>query len=272
MKECYEEIIIQIPNFKEELKEILFNLGVDAIEEQKDNIILRIEENDDIIVFAVKNFAEKLNLDIQISKETKQNINWQKQYEQSVQPLLIDDIYIHQSWNEKKDDKLNIIINPALAFGSGHHESTYGCLKLLQKYLNKNVNMLDIGCGSGILSIAGAKLGAKVSICDTDEVCLKSSISNAKINNIEFESFWLGSANLAKNKYDFVVANITADILMIISNDILKVLNENAILLLSGILDKYVEKIIQKFSDLKVVQIYKKSEWNTICLKKERNE
>ena len=101
--------------------------------------------------------------------------------------------------------------------------------------LKKNDAVLDVGCGSGILSIACAKLEALVDICDTDEVALKSSSTNFALNNVAFGNSWVGSASMATKEYDVVLANIIADVLIMISKDLKNNLKQGGYLILSGI-------------------------------------
>ena len=129
------------------------------------------------------------------------------------------------------------MIDPALAFGSGHHQTTSNCLKFIPNLIKKDDNILDVGCGSGILSIAAAKLGANIDICDTDELSIQEAIKNAKLNNVIINNSWIGSANNSSKIYDLVIANIIADVLILISKDLKERVKQNGYLILSGILN-----------------------------------
>ena len=132
------------------------------------------------------------------------------------------------------------------------------------------MSALDVGCGSGILSIAMKKLGAKVSACDTDEQAVAATQQNAEKNGVQIDKIWLGSvSNLneqsssatAQPQFDLIVANIIADVILILSADLKKALKPGGKLVLSGILEKYKDRIEQAFSDLNFVQMKKQNEW-----------
>ncbi|WP_333804526.1 50S ribosomal protein L11 methyltransferase [Sulfurospirillum sp.] len=254
--------------------DFIMSLSDEAIEENNGSIILRSEEDLEMLLFGVEAFTKELTvaLGYDITLETKllvkENEDWIAQYRNSVQPLYVNNFYIHPSWVEGDAGKKNIIIDPALAFGSGHHETTYGCLLLLQKYVNDGTKLLDVGCGSGILSIAARKCGAIVDLCDTDQQATDSAIENFKLNNESFNRIWTGSVQKREEEYDVVVANIIADVLIMLATDLQKAVKSGGLLILSGILDKYVDKVESKFSSMKLVEKYQKEEWFTLVLQR----
>ena len=254
--------------------DFILSLSDEAIEENEGTIILRSEEDLEMLLFGVETFAKELSISLgnEIKLDTKllikENEDWIAQYRNSVQPLHVNDFYIHPSWVEGVEGKKNIIIDPALAFGSGHHETTYGCLLLLQNYVKEGTELLDVGCGSGILSIAARKCGAIVDLCDTDEQATQSALENFKLNHESFNRIWTGSVQKREKEYDVVVANIIADVLIMLASDLQKAVKEGGLLILSGILDKYVDKVEQKFSSMKLVEKYQKEEWFTLVLQR----
>ncbi|HEB9306686.1 TPA: 50S ribosomal protein L11 methyltransferase [Campylobacter coli] len=281
MQKFYYELFLEIQEqYKNLFLDFVFDLGVDAIEEKGNGIYIRSEENLEELTWAIEIFAQKLsqkfnlkeNILLRKSIEKKENKDWVEEYKKGIKPILIDNIYIHTTWQEEKENYLNIKINPALAFGSGHHESTYGCVKFLQKFAKNNLRSLDIGCGSGILAIVMAKLGCEVEICDTDDLAIKSALENAKLNNVNFAQAWHGSVDKAEGLYDLVVANIIADVILILEKDIKKHLEDNAILILSGILDKYKTRIKEKFQDLELIDEMQINEWCSLVYKNKIKE
>lgn len=276
MQKFYYELFFKVEKSYEKIfVDFIFDLGIDALEEKNEGFFIRSEDSLENLDFALDVFVEKLsnleNKKIFFYKilEKKENKDWIEEYKKSIHPILIENIYIHTSWQEPKENCLNIKINPALAFGSGHHESTHSCIKFLQKYAKKNMLALDIGCGSGILAIILAKYLCKVDICDTDILAIESAKKNAKINKVKFQNIWCGSVDQANKKYDLVVANLIADIILVLESDIKKCLNDNAILILSGILDKYESRIKDKFQDLKLIDKIQSNEWISLVYKKE---
>lgn len=284
MQKFYYELFLEIQEqYKNLLLDFVFDLGVEAIEEKGNGIYIRSNENLEDLAWAIEIFAQKLSQKLDLKEdillrktiEKKENKDWVEEYKKGIKPIMIDNIYIHTTWQEEKENYLNIKINPALAFGSGHHESTYCCVKFLQKFAKNNLRALDIGCGSGILAITMAKLGSKVEICDTDDLAIKSALENAELNSVNFTKAWHGSVDKAEGLYDLVVANIIADVILILEKDIKKHLEDNAILILSGILDKYKTRIKEKFQDLELIDEMQINEWCSLVYKnkiKEKDE
>jgi len=268
MQKYFYELTITPSSNIEVFSDLLFSLTQSAIEERDNSLIVRDEESLDNIAWAINEFSKKIDIQIKTSLEKKANEDWIKKYQDSIKAIEIGDFYIRPEWESQKDNKIDIIINPALAFGSGHHESTSSCLTCLQKYVTKGNTLLDVGCGSGILAIASAKIGAIVDICDSDELAIQSAKENFELNSVNFNEAWVGSANKASKKYDIVVANIIADIIILIKDDLKNSLKDDGILILSGIITKYCSKVLENFSEFKTIENIKKGDWHTLVLKK----
>ncbi len=270
----YNELKITPTSNNDEFCDFLLSLGVEAVEEEGKTLIVRSEEDLEVVKWGVEQFAQQLSdtlkrdVEVVVSLETKPNQDWISLYQNSIKPIQISNFYVRPSWEEEKKGLMNIVIDPSLTFGSGHHESTYSCILSLEKYLKKNDTILDVGCGSGILSIASAKLGAYVDSCDTDEDAILSTTKNAKLNCVDLVDTWVGSVGNAEKKYDAVVANIIADILIVLSNDLQNVLKKDGILILSGILDKYEKKVMNFFQNCQHCETIAKNEWRTIIFQK----
>ena len=264
MSKYYFELTLKPNNNYELFLDLSTSITDDAIEELDDTLIVRSEEELDDLIFGIKEFMETLKIECEIIYEKKENLDWIKQYQQSVKAVEVGNFYIRPQWEEKKEDKIDIIINPALSFGSGHHETTSSCIEAIDEFVNKGQTVLDVGTGSGILAIAAAKKGCVVDICDTDEVCVIDTKSNFELNSVTFNDSWIGSTNKATKKYDVVIANIVADVLVMIASDLKKCLNEGGILIISGILDKHINRVLSKFSDLEQLKLIHKNEWMSV--------
>ena len=278
MKDFFYEMIVKSANASELFKNFAFELGVTCVEERGERFIIRDEEDLQNLKFAFEEFkkglARSLNLDadLQIEILKKQNKDWLDEYRKGVAPVAVGKFYVRPSWCERSQNPalIDLLIDPALAFGSGHHESTNMCLALLSELTCAGMSALDVGCGSGILSIAMKKLGAKVSACDTDEQAVSATQQNAEKNGVQIDQIWLGSVSslneqsssaAAQPQFDLIVTNIIADVILILSADLKKALKPGGKLVLSGILEKYKDRIEQAFSDLNFVQMKKQNEW-----------
>jgi ribosomal protein L11 methyltransferase len=265
-KEYFELIITTDEKYVDFISDIVCGISDDGIEIDKEKIIVR-SEND--LSSLNKQLQEILgnsklkNLTFSLGK--KENSDWIEAYKNSITPVESGDFYIHPSWHEPKKDKINISIDPALAFGSGHHATTATCLDMISKYLKPNFSVIDVGCGSGILGLAAKKKGAtSVDLCDTDIQAIESTKENFALNNETFDDIWEGSVGIAKKEYDLVLANIIADVLVMISNDLNKATKDGGLIILSGILDKKLDLVTEAFKDLVLLDKILKDEWVTL--------
>ncbi|GAB6075001.1 50S ribosomal protein L11 methyltransferase [Nautilia lithotrophica] len=272
MTNNYYELSVKVSSFKDEIENFLMERFFNGIEEKDNTLILRSEDKFEDLIEELKNYVNALEeifdtkIDLEIDIKEKSNKDWIKTYQESVKPVEIDEFYIHPSWYPPKENKINILIDPALAFGSGHHETTRSCVKAIKKYVKENDSFLDVGCGSGILGIVASKLGANVDACDTDAIAVDSAKENFELNKAKYENIWHGSANDTDKKYDVVVANIIADVLVFISKELKE--RVNSYLILSGIIDKYKDKVLKKYSDFELIEEIPENEWVTLILKR----
>ena len=165
--------------------------------------------------------------------------NWKKYFHATE---IGDKLAIVPSWEEydNKENRKILHIDPGAAFGTGTHATTSLCLSMLENYVAEGSKMLDIGCGSGILSIASVLLGAKTAVgVDIDAQSVKTAKENAELNNVSGKAEYIVGdlADKISGKYNIVCANIVADVVIRLLGDVRAFMEENAVLLVSGIID-----------------------------------
>lgn len=278
MQEHYYELVVKVSSHHSLFSDFLSDTLPVGFEETDDGFVIRSEDELDTIVWGLEQFSEALQkalggeIEVECTQSKLKNSDWVAMYQQSITPLAIDKFYIHPTWDEESPELINIAIDPALAFGTGHHPTTATSLQAVSKYVKEGDRVLDVGCGSGILGIGAMKLGASVDACDTDPISVENSIKNAQLNNLEFADIWEGSCSLTKKKYNIVLANIVADVLTFIAKDLKNALDKDAILVLSGILDKYESKVLNFYKDCDIVERIAKEEWVTLVVKRKQEE
>ncbi len=185
-------------------------------------------------------------------------------------------IIIKPTWEkyDKAPEEIVIEMDPGMAFGSGVHETTKMCLQLVQKYKpdNKGWSLLDVGCGSGILSIAGAKLGAeKITSLDYDSVSVEVTKENAERNGVELEAI---QSDLLKNaqiyKYDVVFANIIADIIIRLNGSIKEYMKDNTVYIISGIIEDRLDDVLKslEINGFSVIETLAMADWRALAVRK----
>ena len=195
------------------------------------------------------------------------NADWIETYRQSVAPIDAPPFYVRPPWHPARPERHDIIIEPDLAFGTGHHATTRMCLDAIAKVATPGGQLADIGCGSGILGIAAARLGMRVSLCDTDKTAIMNAQINLSANGVVPEALWEGSVDPARGPYDVVVANIVADVLYALYRPLVAATKPGGFLILSGIMDRYAPKIQQRYRTLQFYETLSDGEWRTIILR-----
>ena len=186
--------------------------------------------------------------------------NWKKYYKPS---KVGEKIVVKPIWEEyeAKDEELVVELDPGMAFGTGEHETTRMCIQALEKYVQKDSTVFDVGCGSGILAIAAAKLGAKLAVgVDLDPVAVESAKENVGFNNIDNIEILHGNLiEVIDGKADIVVANIIAEIICILTEDVSRVIKPNGYFITSGIIHDRVEMVTNKLEEcgFEVVKVNK---------------
>ena len=274
MNDKYYELTITLNDeFVDFIADFVSNIYGEGLELGTGQIIVRSESDltfvKDALVSLSGTLSDAIKMDYTL--EEKENVDWIKTYQDSIQPIEAGKFYIFPSWYEPKEDFINIKIDPALAFGSGHHATTFSCLEAISEYVVSDSSVIDVGCGSGILGLACKKLGADVELCDTDPLSVESCKENFELNKENYDKLWEGSIDKAKTTYDVVIANIIADVLRFIATDLKSACKEEGLLILSGILDKKEDLVVDSFKELTLVKRTLKDEWVTLVYKKEIN-
>ena len=271
MQDKYYELTITLnEDLVDFIADFILNIYGEGVELGKGKIVVRSESDLTFVKDALVSLSGTLNGDIAMdyTLEEKENVDWIKTYQDSVQPIEAGKFYIFPSWYEPKKDLINIKIDPALAFGSGHHATTFSCLEAISSYVDGGKSIIDVGCGSGILGLACKKLGAKVELCDTDPLSVQSCKENFALNEEHYDKLWEGSIDKANDTYDVVIANIIADVLRFIAKDLKSACKTEGLLILSGILDKKEDLVLESFKELTLVKRTLKDEWVTLIYKK----
>ena len=206
--------------------------------------------------------------------------NWKKYFHQ----FYIDDLLVIPSWEEVKPedkDKKILHIDPGTAFGTGMHETTQLCIRQLKKYVTKDTELLDVGTGSGILSIIALKLGARHAVgTDLDPCAVPAVEENKEVNGIPVEAFDMMIGNIIDDKevqdrvgyekYDIVTANILADVLVPLTPVIVHQMKPGAVYITSGILDVKEEVVKEAVvaAGLEVVEVTHQGEWVSVTARK----
>jgi ribosomal protein L11 methyltransferase len=201
--------------------------------------------------------------------------DWIEIWKSHFRPLHIGErIVVCPEWikYDRKPNEEVVKLDSNMAFGTGEHETTSMCLRLLQRYLTPSSVCIDVGCGSGILGISAIKLGAKYAyLTDIDYVAVESAKHNAEINGVA-QSVTVAHSNLLENsdiKGDIILANITAEILCGLAPSIPKNLNEGGTLILSGIIESRLDMVIKAFTAQKLTleEKIKDGEWIALSFK-----
>lgn len=218
----------------------------------------------------IKDLGIDVGLGEVISKEIHEE-DWANTWKKYFKPLKIGEkIVIKPIWEEYKEQDCDLVVelDPGMAFGTGDHETTKLCILALEKYVEKDSIVFDVGCGSGILAIAAAKLGAKRAVgVDLDPVAVKSALENVAHNNLDNIEILHGNLiEVIDGKADIVVANILAEIVCILTEDVSRVLKSGGYFITSGIIHDRVEMVTKKLEECGFIveTVNKDGEWNCI--------
>ncbi len=255
----------------------------------KVSFYLDTEIDNEPILARVKEGLEELRLFVEVGKGTiiesqTEDVDWINNWKEFFHAFTIDDILIKPTWEEvtaADEDKVLIEIDPGISFGTGKHETTQLCIRQLRKYMKDGDEVLDVGCGSGILSIVSLKLGAgHLTGTDIDDDCITSTYENFEINHLGKEQgdFYVGNLiddlmlqeKVGTEKYDIVVANILADVIIPMAPVIPARLKKQGVFITSGIIDfkeNEVKEAIEA-AGMEALEITHQGEWVSITARK----
>ena len=251
-----------------------------------------LDDNDDAerILREVKESIEEYRQFVDMGEGTiaaseTEDKDWINNWKQYFKPFTVDNILIKPTWEEipeEHKDKMLIQIDPGTAFGTGKHETTQLCIRQLEKYVKPGVKVLDLGTGSGILGITALKLGADyVYGTDLDENAITAVHENLEANQIPEEKFGVIQGNIIDEKevqdaagyecYDIAVANILADIIILIQEEVPVHIKKGGIFITSGIInmkEQAVKDALAKNDAFEIIETTYQGEWVSITCRK----
>lgn len=256
---------------KEPATEILIaelgNVGFESFVENEIGVTAYIQKTDwfeNILeeIFILNSDEFSIDFDVTEVAQT----NWNKEWEKNFEPIQVDDLVsIRAPFHENPHLKYEIIIEPKMSFGTGHHETTHMMIQHLLQLNLENKKVLDMGCGTGILAIFAEIKGAKpIDAIDIDEWCYTNSLENVERNNCHQITVYQGDASLLTHqKYDVIIANINRNILLADMKVYASCLNNNGILLLSGFYESDLSMIHEEASknNLKLENTIQRNQW-----------
>lgn len=239
--------------------------GFESFVENEDGVTAYIQKDD--WYEAILKDIQILNsneFEITFTFEDIEQTNWNEEWEKNFNPIVVDDICaVRAPFHNKFETQYDIIIEPKMSFGTGHHETTHMMIQHILKNDFNNKSVLDMGCGTGVLAILTEMKGAKpIDAVDYDNWCYLNSMENVERNNCEHITVIEGDANVLPGKtYDIIIANINRNILLQDMPIYVSCLNKNGTLFLSGFYNDDVE-IIQAACEKHMLKFQEKLEKN----------
>ncbi|MBE6790436.1 MAG: 50S ribosomal protein L11 methyltransferase [Ruminococcaceae bacterium] len=266
-------------NLEEEAMEIA---KIDLIDEDllaKDrtvgivHIYISPEENPQEAVSFIEDRLTAENIQYEIELGNCAREDWENNWKQYFKPINVGNkLLIRPVWIDDYNADGRVVLNlePGIAFGTGTHETTRLCLEALENYITNDTHMLDVGCGSGILSVAGMLFGARDVIgVDIDKLAVKVAIENGKLNGLEYPSYNMIVGNLidrVSGTFDVVTANIVADAIIMLTPDVKKFLTKDSVYIVSGIIDIREDEVLSCLAENDFKIINRRTENGWVCL------
>lgn len=251
----------------------LIEVGFDSFTEEADGILGYIQK-DLLAENELKSLEIFLNDEVIITYTFAEmpNINWNEEWEKNFDPINIENqVLIRAEFHQTQNLPHEIIIQPKMSFGTGHHATTYLMIQQMLDMDLHNKTVLDMGCGTSVLAIFAKQMGAgKTLAIDIDEWSVENSIENAARNNVEFKIEQGTADNLGKENFDIILANINRNILISDIPTYISVLNDGGKLLLSGLCFFDVDDILEVCTEqnLKLEKQIQREEWVSLLLSK----
>lgn len=266
-------------NLEEEAMEIA---KIDLIDEDllaKDrsvgivHIYISPEENPQEAISFIEDRLTEERIDYTIELDNCAREDWENNWKQYFKPINVGNkLLIRPVWIDDYNADGRVVLNlePGIAFGTGTHETTRLCLEALENYITNDTHMLDVGCGSGILSVAGMLFGAKDVIgVDIDKLAVKVAIENGKLNGLEYPAYNMIVGNLidrVSGSFDVITSNIVADAIIMLTPDVKKFLTKDSVYIVSGIIDIREDEVISCLEDNDFNIINRRTENGWVCL------
>ncbi len=270
---------IYIEDYRNLEKEAMEIARIDLIDEDllsKDrskgiiHIYISPEENPQEAVSFLRERFDAQGIENEIDEILCKNADWENNWKKYFKPMPVGKkLLIHPVWEEKyeAEDRAVLHLEPGLAFGSGTHDTTRQCLEALEEYAAPGKSILDIGCGSGILSVSGLLLGADSAFAvDIDALAVKTAKENGETNGFSEPEYTVVQGSMTDcvtGKYDIITANIVADIVIMLCDNIKEYMNEDAVFITSGIIVPREEDVLDAFerNNLRVVRRRESGGW-----------
>ncbi len=278
---------IYIEDYSELENEVMEIAHIDLIEEnllKADrtkgiiHVYVNPHENPLEAVSFIKDRLNNENIDFEIKIADCATEDWVNNWKQYFHPMPIGEkLLIRPTWEDEYDAQGRKVlhIEPGLAFGTGSHPTTKLCLETLEKYVDENSTVLDIGCGSGILSIAALLLGANNAFgVDIDSLAVKTAMANAAENGFDNSRFTAVQGNLSdkvSGTYNVIIANIVADIIMEFNKEVGNFLSDDGVYITGGIIETREDEVLYSFAQngFEVIERFEEKGWLVFVLKKQ---
>ena len=251
----------------------LIEIGFDSFTEEHNGILAYIQKDlfDDKQLQEINMFSNEA-VEISYTYQEMPNINWNEEWEKNFEPINVEDqVSIRAEFHSNQNLPHEIIIQPKMSFGTGHHATTYLMIQQMLDMDFENKTVLDMGCGTSVLAIFAKQKGAgKTVAIDIDEWSVENSKENAARNNVELEISQGTADNLGNENFDIILANINRNILISDIPTYVSVLNDGGQLLLSGLCFFDVDDVLEVCNEQKITLKRKlqREEWVSLLLEK----